>query len=151
MWVEGVGVGSLVFHWILYSPPRGEKEKRGGGVPLAGHNRRKPARGIPQAALTHRLEVSGATLCLTAALQAVHCCPDGEFHHFYILHAVLTWLSLSVFNKPNILILPGLLMTLLFSFYSNSSENHHVMKGMCDPTCVQCSTGKSFLTLPSFI
>lgn len=64
VWVEGVGEGSLVFHWVLYSPLRGEKEK--GGVPLVSHKRRKPARGIPQAALTHRLEVSGATLGLTA-------------------------------------------------------------------------------------
>jgi len=42
--------------------------RRGGeGVSLAGHNGRKPARGIPQAAPTHRLEVSGATLALAAA------------------------------------------------------------------------------------
>lgn len=28
------------------------------------HNRRKPAHSIPQAVLMHRLEVSGATVCL---------------------------------------------------------------------------------------
>lgn len=36
----------------------------GGGVPVRRHNRRKPAHSIPQAVLMHRLEVSGATVCL---------------------------------------------------------------------------------------
>lgn len=82
VWVEGVGASSLVFHWVLYSPHR-EKERRE-GVPVVGHNRRKPARGIPQAALTHRLEVSGATLGPTAALHRL-LCSGNEFTRFYIL------------------------------------------------------------------
>ena len=82
VWVEGVGASSLVFHWVLYSPHR-VKERRE-GVPVVGHNRRKPARGIPQAALTHRLEVSGATLSPTAALHRL-LCSSNEFSHFYIL------------------------------------------------------------------
>lgn len=36
----------------------------GGGVHVRRHNRRKPAHSIPQAVLMHRLEVSGATVCL---------------------------------------------------------------------------------------
>lgn len=61
----------------------GKKERRE-GVPVVGHNRRKPARGIPQAALTHRLEVSGATLGPTAALHRL-LCSGNEFSRFYIL------------------------------------------------------------------
>lgn len=64
----GMEVDGL-FYYEFTSKEGGAEEKGVGGavLPLSSHNRRKPARGIPQAELTYRLEVSGATLSLTAA------------------------------------------------------------------------------------
>lgn len=106
------GLGWVVWCFSPLFTSKGAKEKKGGGGLVDSHNRRKPARGIPQAALTHRLEVSGATRALTAALHRVQHRRDGKIHHFYIL----TYLNILIsifFDELQILTRPGLLTRFL--------------------------------------